>query len=141
MKQILSAMIAGAIFGLGIALSGMGNPAKVQNFFDIFGTWDPSLAFVMGGALIVTFTGYRVLFSARSSPLFDTIFHVPTLREIDLKLIGGSAVFGIGWGISGFCPGGAIPAMGFAPWPTALFLAAMAAGMMIARALKAGIAK
>jgi uncharacterized membrane protein YedE/YeeE len=141
MKQILSAMIAGAIFGLGIALSGMGNPAKVQNFFDIFGTWDPSLAFVMGGALIVTFIGYRVLFGARSSPLFDTTFHLPTLRAIDFKLIGGSAVFGIGWGISGFCPGGAIPAMGFAPWPTALFLAAMAAGMIIARALKAGLAK
>lgn len=136
MKPILSALVAGAIFGLGIALSGMGNPAKVQNFFDIFGTWDPSLAFVMGGALIVTFIGYRVLFGARSAPLFDLKFHLPTLTAIDAKLIGGSAVFGIGWGISGFCPGGAIPAMGFAPWPTALFLAAMALGMVIANALQ-----
>ena len=136
MKSILSALIAGGIFGLGIALSGMGNPAKVQNFFDIFGTWDPSLAFVMGGALIVTFIGYRVLFGARSAPLFDPQFHLPTAQGIDAKLIGGSALFGIGWGISGFCPGGAIPALGFAPWPTALFLAAMAFGMIIARAVQ-----
>ncbi len=137
MKPILSALFAGAVFGLGIALSGMGNPAKVQNFFDIFGTWDPSLAFVMGGALSVTFIGYRVLFGARSAPLFDLKFHLPTAKGLDLKLIGGSALFGIGWGISGFCPGGAIPAMGFAPWPTALFLTAMAFGMMIAHVLQA----
>ena len=141
MKQILSALFAGAIFGMGIALSGMGNPAKVQNFFDIFGTWDPSLAFVMGGALIVTFIGYRVLFGARSAPLFDLKFHLPTAQGLDAKLIGGSALFGIGWGISGFCPGGAIPAMGFAPWPTALFLAAMGLGMIIANALQSRGAK
>lgn len=136
MKPILSALFAGAIFGLGIALSGMGNPAKVQNFFDIFGTWDPSLIFVMGGALIVTFIGYRVVFGVRSAPLFDLKFHLPTLTGIDAKLIGGSALFGIGWGISGFCPGGAIPAIGFAPWPTALFLGAMALGMGVAQALQ-----
>lgn len=141
MKQILSALFAGAIFGLGIALSGMGNPAKVQNFFDIFGTWDPSLAFVMGGALIVTFIGYRVVFGARSAPLFDPKFHLPTAQGLDAKLIGGSALFGIGWGISGFCPGGAIPAMGFAPWPTALFLGAMALGMVIANLLQSRGAK
>ncbi|WP_103334837.1 DUF6691 family protein [Pseudotabrizicola formosa] len=137
MKHILSALVAGLIFGLGIAISGMGNPAKVLNFFDPLGTWDPSLAFVMGGALITTAIGYRVIFGQRKAPLFDTTFHLPMARVIDAKLIGGSAVFGLGWGIAGFCPGGAIPALGFAPWPTALFLISMAGGIVIARWLQA----
>lgn len=133
MMKILSALLAGATFGLGIAISGMGDPAKVQNFFDPLGTWDPSLAFVMGGALATAAIGYRIVFGARKAPLFDTKFHLPTSTTIDARLIGGSAVFGIGWGISGFCPGGAIPALGFAPWPTALFLISMGAGILIAR--------
>ena len=137
MKSLISALIAGAIFGLGIAISGMGNPAKVINFFDIFGSWDPSLAFVMGGALAVTFVGYRVIFASASKPLFTDNFDIPKSRVIDVKLIGGSAVFGIGWGISGFCPGGAIPVLGVHFWPTALFLAAMAAGIVLAKWLMA----
>lgn len=137
MNRILSALVAGLIFGIGIALSGMGDPAKVLNFFDPFGTWDPSLAFVMGGALVTTFLGYRVIFGRRATPLFDTRFHLPTARQIDLPLVGGSALFGIGWGIAGFCPGGAVPALGFAPWPTALFLISMGAGMLLARRLRA----
>ncbi len=137
MKRNLSALVAGLIFGLGIAISGMGNPAKVLNFFDPIGTWDPSLALVMGGALITTVIGYRLTFASRSMPLFDTSFHLPSLRVIDTKLVGGSALFGIGWGISGFCPGGAVPALGFAPWPTALFLIAMGAGIVLARWLQA----
>jgi len=136
MNRILSALIAGLIFGSGIAVSGMGNPAKVMNFFDVFGTWDPSLAFVMGGALLTTLIGYRVIFGRRSAPLFGTKFQLPTEKTIDAKLIGGSALFGVGWGISGFCPGGAIPALGFAPWPTALFLISMGAGMVLARWLQ-----
>jgi uncharacterized protein len=136
MKPILSGLAAGMIFGTGIAVSGMGNPAKVLNFFDILGTWDPSLAFVMGGALLVAAIGYRVVFAYRTAPLFDARFHLPTSKTIDAKLIGGSAVFGVGWGISGFCPGGAIPALGFAPWPTALFLFSMAGGILIARYLQ-----
>jgi hypothetical protein len=136
MMRIISALAAGVIFGLGIAISGMSDPAKVLNFFDIFGTWDPSLALVMGGALATASVGYRVVFARRAAPLFDTKFHLPSGTDIDAKLLGGSAVFGIGWGISGFCPGGAIPALGFAPWPTALFLLSMAAGMWAARHLQ-----
>lgn len=137
MKRILSALAAGVIFGLGIAISGMGNPAKVLNFFDLLGAWDPSLAFVMGGALITAAIGYRIIFGRRQAPIFDTKFHLPTSNAIDAKLIGGSALFGIGWGIAGFCPGGAIPALGFAPWPTALFLISMGAGILFARWLQA----
>ncbi len=136
MKRILSALAAGVIFGLGIAISGMGDPAKVLNFFDLLGTWDPSLAFVMGGALITAAIGYRIIFGRRQAPIFDTKFHLPTSNAIDAKLIGGSALFGIGWGIAGFCPGGAIPALGFAPWPTALFLISMGAGILFARWLQ-----
>lgn len=137
MMRIISALGAGIIFGLGIAISGMGDPSKVLNFFDVFGTWDPSLIFVMGSALITAAVGYRLVFGRRAAPLFDTKFHLPTGNQIDAKLVGGSAIFGIGWGISGFCPGGAIPALGFAPWPTALFLASMGAGILIARQIQA----
>jgi uncharacterized membrane protein YedE/YeeE len=137
MNRILSALGAGLVFGLGIAISGMGNPAKVLNFFDVLGTWDPSLIFVMGGALITTAIGYRIVFGARSAPMFDAKFHLPTSKTIDVKIVGGSALFGVGWGISGFCPGGAIPALGFAPWPTALFLISMGGGILLARWLQA----
>ena len=137
MNRTLSALAAGLIFGLGIAISGMGNPAKVLNFFDPFGTWDPSLAFVMGGALLTAAIGYRLIFGHRSVPLFDTKFHLPASKVIDAKLVGGSALFGVGWGIAGFCPGGAIPALGFAPWPTALFLISMGTGILLARWLQA----
>lgn len=137
MKRIVSALAAGLVFGLGIAVSGMGNPAKVLNFFDVFGTWDPSLAFVMGGALITAAIGYRIIFGVREAPVFDAKFHLPTASSIDARLVGGSALFGIGWGIAGFCPGGAIPALGFAPWPTALFLIAMGGGIVLARWLQA----
>ena len=137
MSRIISALGAGLVFGLGIAISGMGNPAKVLNFFDVFGSWDPSLVFVMGGALITTAIGYRIVFRAKSAPMFDAKFHLPTSKTIDAKLVGGSALFGVGWGISGFCPGGAIPALGFAPWPTALFLISMGGGILFARWLQA----
>ncbi len=137
MKRILSALAAGMIFGAGIAISGMGNPAKVLNFFDPFGTWDPSLAFVMGGALLTAAVGYRLLLGRRQAPLFDTTFYLPTARTIDVKLVGGAALFGVGWGIAGFCPGGAVPALGFAPWPTALFLISMGGGILFARWLQA----
>lgn len=133
MNRTLSALAAGMIFGTGIAISGMGNPAKVLNFFDPLGSWDPSLAFVMAGALVVTAIGYRLLFGYRQTPVLDTRFHLPTARTIDARLVGGSALFGVGWGIAGFCPGGAVPALGFAPWPTALFLISMGGGILLAR--------
>lgn len=132
MPALLLALLTGLVFGTGIALSGMINPAKVLNFFDVAGTWDPSLAFVMGGALVVTAIGYRfVLKSPR--PLFDRQFHLPTRKDVDLPLITGSAVFGIGWGIAGFCPGGSIPALGLMQADAVIFVAAMIAGIAIAR--------
>lgn len=131
--RLLSALLIGAIFGLGIAISGMANPAKVINFFDFAGTWDPSLAFVMGGALITTAIGYRLVFGARARPLFAPSYSLPTRKDIDGRLVGGSALFGVGWGISGFCPGGAIPALGLGEPSVFIFVAAMAAGIMATR--------
>lgn len=135
MKHI-SALLIGMVFGLGIAISGMANPGKVQNFFDIAGAWDPSLIFVMGGALIVAAIGYRLVFQAVRHPLIDSDFHLPVSHVIDRQLVGGACVFGIGWGIAGFCPGGAIPALGLGYRETLVFLAAMIAGMVFARQLR-----
>lgn len=120
------------IFGVGIMISGMANPAKVLNFFDIAGTWDPSLVFVMGGALIVTFLGYRLVLK-RPTPLADAKFHLPTKRDIDLPLVAGSATFGVGWGIAGFCPGGALPAIGTGNPSVLIFVAALIVGILVAK--------
>ncbi len=128
------AFLTGLVFGTGIAISGMMDPAKVLNFFDIAGSWDPSLAFVMAGALIVTFAGYRLAWR-RNAPLFGGGFQVPTATAIDGRLIAGSALFGIGWGIAGFCPGAAIPALGTGRWEVALFLLAVTAGFALRRLL------
>jgi len=128
--KLFYALTTGLIFGVGIAVSGMMDPAKVLNFFDVAGTWDPSLAFVMGGALIVTFVGYRLVW-LKDAPLFGRRFQVPTATVIDPKLIGGSALFGIGWGIAGFCPGAAIPALGTGRWEVALFLVSVTVGFYI----------
>lgn len=132
--RLISAYLIGLVFGVGIALSGMINPAKVLNFFDIAGNWDPSLAFVMGGALIVTLIGYRLVFR-RSGPLCATDFNLPTNRSIDARLIGGAATFGIGWGIAGFCPGGALPALGTGRIEVFLFVGALIAGILATRAV------
>lgn len=132
--RIFVAYLIGIVFGLGISISGMANPAKVLNFFDVAGTWDPSLIFVMGGAVIVTFLGYRFVLK-RPMPLFDRKYLLPGSNVIDAKLIGGSAVFGIGWGIAGFCPGGALPALGTGRMEVILFTAALVAGIFAARAL------
>jgi uncharacterized membrane protein YedE/YeeE len=132
---LVTAWAIGLIFGLGISLSGMASPAKVLNFFDVMGAWDPSLAFVMGGALATTFLGYRLVFR-RPAPVFDGTFHLPAVRTIDARLVGGSALFGIGWGISGFCPGGALPALGTGAGDVIAFVAALLAGLIIARFLQ-----
>ncbi|MEL6362285.1 MAG: DUF6691 family protein [Pseudomonadota bacterium] len=133
--KLVFALLAGLVFGTGIAISGMMDPAKVLNFFDVAGAWDPSLAFVMGGALVVTFIGYRLAWR-RKAPLFDEQFQLPRSTVIDRKLIGGSALFGVGWGIAGFCPGAAIPALGTGRWEVALFLAAVVAGFFLRRLLR-----
>lgn len=135
MRLVLS-YLSGLIFGVGIAMSGMMNPAKVLNFFDVAGTWDPSLMFVMGGAVVVTFIGYRLVF-ARQTPLMAGHFALPTNRAIDARLLGGSAVFGIGWGIAGFCPGGALPAIGTLRGDVLTFVAALLAGIFAAKWLMA----
>lgn len=134
--RLLSAMLIGLIFGAGIAVSGMINPAKVLNFFDLAGTWDPSLAFVMAGALAVAIPGYRLVL-ARKAPRFEAAFQLPDTRLIDAKLVAGSALFGIGWGIAGFCPGGALPALGTLRAEPVAFVAALIAGLTVARGLKA----
>lgn len=135
MRSILAALLCGLIFGAGIALSGMANPAKVLNFFDLAGNWDPSLALVMAGALLVAAPGYRLV-RRRQRPLCAGRFHVPANRRIDLPLVAGSAVFGIGWGLSGFCPGGVIPALGLGEASAFAFTGAMLAGILAARTLR-----
>ncbi|MCC1493845.1 DUF6691 family protein [Cognatishimia sp. F0-27] len=130
--KLLVLYLIGLVFGVGISISGMANPAKVLNFFDIAGVWDPSLAFVMGGALVTTFVGYKLVFG-RSAPVFENRFALPTNRSIDAKLVGGAAFFGAGWGIAGFCPGGALPALGTGRWDVILFTIAMIGGIFLAR--------
>ena len=133
--RFLFVFLIGALFGTGIALSGMASPAKVLNFFDLAGSFDPSLAFVMAGALSVAAPGYALLFRMRQKPLFDQSFRLPGASAIDAKLIGGSAIFGIGWGIAGFCPGASIPALGLGHTSAAIFVAALLVGILIARRL------
>ncbi|MCP8885168.1 YeeE/YedE family protein [Devosia sp. XJ19-1] len=138
MQRTISAGLIGLVFGTGIALSGMANPAKVLNFFDIAGTWDPSLALVMVSALTVAAIGYRFVLR-RDKPIVETRFHLPTGRKLDMPLLAGSAIFGVGWGISGFCPGGAIPALGLGE-PTAwIFVGTMLAGIAAARTIRMGL--
>lgn len=134
--RVLTSYLIGLIFGVGISISGMANPAKVLNFFDVAGTWDPSLAFVMGGALVVTFIGYRYILK-RSAPFLSARFQLPTRRDLDLPLIGGSAVFGVGWGIAGFCPGGALPALGTGRTDVLVFVAALLGGIIAGKLLQA----
>lgn len=126
------AYLIGLLFGVGISLSGMANPAKVLNFFDVTGTWDPSLAFVMGGAVFITFFGYRLVWK-QPAPLLADKFSLPTGNSIDRRLVSGSLVFGIGWGLAGFCPGGALPALGTGTPGVVFFVAALLAGVVLTR--------
>ncbi len=132
---IVISAIAGLVFGLGLIISGMADPAKVQNFLDLFGTWDPSLAFVMAGAIAVTFVGYRVAFGG-GRPLLADGFSLPTKTAIDAPLVIGAALFGVGWGLSGFCPGPAVVSLPLLATGTLVFVAAMLVGMLLARALQ-----
>ncbi|HWU60786.1 MAG TPA: YeeE/YedE family protein [Ensifer sp.] len=133
--RYVTVFLIGALFGLGIVVSGMGNPAKVLNFFDLAGTFDPSLIFVMAGALVVAVPGYALIFRRRQKPVFGETFVLPKAKLIDRKLVGGSATFGIGWGIAGFCPGAAIPALGLGHSSAFIFVAAMLVGILVARAI------
>jgi uncharacterized protein len=135
MRRLLPAFLIGLLFGLGIVISGMANPAKVLNFFDVAGTWDPSLAFVMGGALIVTAIGYRLVL-ARPRPVIEPHFHLPGASDVDARLVGGAALFGVGWGMAGFCPGGALPVIGTGRADVLLFVAALIAGIVMTQWLQ-----
>lgn len=132
--RLFAIYLIGLVFGVGISISGMANPAKVLNFFDVAGSWDPSLIFVMGGAVVVTFVGYRLVLR-RPAPVLDAKFHLPDNPRIDARLLGGAAVFGVGWGIAGFCPGGALPALGTGRLDVFAFVAALIAGIYLAKAL------
>ncbi len=131
---ILISAIAGLVFGLGLLISGMANPAKVQNFLDLAGTWDPSLIFVMLSAVIVTFAGYRIALT-RQCPFMAERFHLPTANQIDPRIVLGPALFGVGWGLSGFCPGPAITSLPLLATGTLVFVPAMIVGMVLARLL------
>jgi uncharacterized membrane protein YedE/YeeE len=132
-KNKLSAGVAGALFGVGLAVAGMTRPEKVAGFLDITGAWDPSLAFVMAGAIGVHFVAHRLVLR-RTAPLFDDRFHMPTRRDIDPRLLGGAGLFGVGWGLGGYCPGPALVSAAAALLPALVFVAAMTAGMLLERA-------
>lgn len=124
--------ISGVIFGAGLALGGMTNPARVRGFLDLFGDWDPTLAFVMGGAVLVMAVAWLVQ-RRLARPLFAEGFALPQTQDLTPRLIGGSALFGIGWGIAGLCPGPGFAAFAIEPLSAAIFVAAMLAGMAIVR--------
>lgn len=126
----LTALLSGLIFGFGLILSGMANPAKVLGFLDLAGQWDPSLAFVMAGAIAVGSVAF-LLARRRTLSFLGGAMHLPTARDIDRRLVAGSLLFGIGWGIAGFCPGPALVALGMAEMKALVFVAAMIAGMII----------
>ena len=130
MVRRVSEFLVGLIFGTGLIIGGMTNPAKVIGFLDVTGMWDPSLMFVMGGATMIGFIGFRLAKTRRES-LFGRVISLQDFKSIDLSLIVGAAIFGIGWGLSGFCPGPAIAALSTGEWKAFLFVFAMAVGMYL----------
>ena len=131
-RDTLEPLLAGTIFGAGLMLGGMTDPARVRGFLDLFGAWDPTLAFVMGGAVLVMALAW-LLQKRMQRPVFATSFALPDRSDITAKLVGGSALFGIGWGIAGLCPGPGFAALAIEPLSAAIFVAAMLAGVMLVR--------
>lgn len=130
MKQRLTEFLVGLVFGLGLILSGMTDPGKVIGFLDLAGAWDPSLAFVMGGAIAVGFFAFAAA-RRRTTAFLGGAMQLPTASAIDRRLVVGSLVFGAGWGLAGFCPGPALVSAGAGHWQAWLFTAAMLAGMVL----------
>lgn len=128
--RLLSTLGSGLLFGLGLALSGMMDPRKVLGFLDVAGSWDPSLAFVLGGAVGVSALGYAAK-ARNAKPAFAPRFEVPTNQRPDLRLLAGAALFGIGWGLAGLCPGPALAGLSLGLPQVALFVAAMLVGMAV----------
>lgn len=129
--QFLSALLAGSLFGLGLTVSGMVDPGKVIGFLDITGQWDPSLALVMGGGLLIYLPGYLWLVKSTSKPFFAKKFTIPTIKIIDRKLITGAVLFGIGWGLAGFCPGPALASLAGGSVPIVIFVVSMLLGIKL----------
>ena len=129
MNRIIEFLV-GLLFGIGLLVSGMTDPAKVQGFLDLAGAWDPSLAFVMGGAILVGIVAFTVA-KRRTRTFLGGAMHLPTSRDIDRRLVVGSLTFGAGWGLAGFCPGPGLVAMGAGEPKAAIFVAAMVGGMLL----------
>jgi len=130
--RLVVALAAGTLFGAGLAIGGMLDPARVQGFLDLFGAWDPTLAFVMGGAVIPMALAWQVR-KRMARPFADAHFDLPGTRKLDAKLATGAVLFGMGWGIGGLCPGPGVAALAIQPASAAVFVAAMLAGMVIHR--------
>jgi uncharacterized membrane protein YedE/YeeE len=133
--QIIMALISGVVFGVGLTIAGMLDPSKISGFLDIFGVWDPSLAFVMAGGVAINAAGHRLIMK-QSAPLFALRFSLPSLTSIDRPLLLGSAIFGIGWGVSGLCPGPVLGNLLLIPEKMGLFAAIVCGGLWVGRALK-----
>ena len=134
--KLTIALIAGLVFGLGLSLGGMTQPAVVLGFLDLFGAWDPRLMFVMAGAVLTTAIGYRLVFR-RGRPLFESDFQLPMTKRFDARLIVGSALFGTGWGIAGYCPGPALASLGGGAPSLLVLVATMVAGWWLAAKIPA----
>ena len=128
--EALVSFASGLLFSMGLAIAGMTQPAKVVGFLDFAGNWDPSLAFVMMGAIAVYFVANRLV-QGRAAPLVGSVFHLPTRRDIEPKLVGGAGLFGIGWGLAGYCPGPGLSSLGTGSQSALVFVASMAAGMVL----------
>ncbi len=136
MARLVVSVVAGMLFGLGLAVSGMTQPARVLGFLDPLGAWDPTLLFVLGGAVGVTVVAFRFVLR-RPAPVLAERFHLPVARAIDRPLVAGAALFGVGWGISGYCPGPGVSLLASPTWETWVFLPAMLAGIALHRSFGA----
>jgi uncharacterized membrane protein YedE/YeeE len=136
MSAVISSFCCGLVFALGLGIGGMTQPAKVLGFLDVFGAWDPSLAFVMAGA-VATHAVLRLVVLRRAAPVLEARFSLPTLTALDARLLAGAALFGVGWGIAGFCPGPAVVASGAGARNAIVFAVAMLAGMFVQARLPA----
>ena len=132
--QAVLTMIAGGLFGAGLIIGGMTDPSKVVNFLDFTGSWEPALAFVMAGGVAVHFLLMQFVLK-RKSPIFEDVFHLPTKRELDVRLLSGAAIFGVGWGLAGYCPGPGLVAGGAALQGATVFVLTMLIGMILQHGL------
>ncbi len=138
MTDILAGVVAGFIFGLGLCLSGLADPSVVQGFLDVAGAWNPALLFVMGAGVTVTLIGYRLIFR-RGRPLWGPRFNLPTSTAIDTSLISGAVIFGVGWGLAGYCPGPAVVSLASGRTEVFVFVTAMVTGMIAVRWMRGSL--